>query len=52
VESDRVRFIQEERFAGLLTPIILRFAEHGTRQSFEAMNRALKARAEQPASTH
>ena len=52
VGPDHVRFIQEERFTGLLTPIILRFAEQGTRQGFEAMNRALKARAEQPASTH
>jgi hypothetical protein len=46
--SDRVRFVQEERFTGLLAPIILRFVERGTRQGFEAMNQALKARAEQP----
>lgn len=46
---DRVRFVQEERFAGLLTPLVLRFLERGTRQGFEAMNQALKARAEQPA---
>ena len=45
---DRVRFVQEERFAGLLAPLLLRFVERGTRQGFEAMNRALKARAEQP----
>jgi hypothetical protein len=45
---DRVRFVQEERFAGLLAPLVLRFVERGTRQGFEAMNRALKARAEQP----
>ena len=44
----RVRFVQEERFAGLLAPLLLRFVERGTRQGFEAMNRALKARAEQP----
>jgi hypothetical protein len=47
---DRVRFVQEERFTGLLAPLILRFIERGTRQGFEAMNRALKLRAEQPAS--
>jgi hypothetical protein len=46
--QDHVRFVQEERFTGLLAPIILRFVERGTRQGFEAMNQALKARAEQP----
>jgi hypothetical protein len=45
---DRVRFIQEERFRGLLAPLVLRFVEASTRHGFEAMNRALKARAEQP----
>jgi hypothetical protein len=51
LDQDRVRFVQEERFAGLLAPIILRFVERATRQGFEAMNQALKARAEQPTST-
>jgi hypothetical protein len=46
--SDRVRFVQEERFAGLLAPLVLPFVKRGTRQGFEAMNQALKARAEQP----
>ncbi len=46
---DRVRFVQEERFAGLLAPLLLRFLDHRTRQGFDAMNRALKARAELPA---
>ncbi len=49
LDTDRVRFVQEESFAGLLAPLVLRFVERGTRQGFEAMNRALKARAEQPA---
>jgi hypothetical protein len=48
--TDRVRFIQEERFTGLLVPLVMRFIERGTRQGFEAMNQALKARAEQPSS--
>lgn len=43
---ERVRFVQEERFSGLLAPLVLRFAEAGTRAGFEAMNRALKVRAE------
>jgi hypothetical protein len=46
--EDRVRFVQEERFTGLLAPLILRFIERGTRQGFEDMNLALKARAERP----
>ena len=48
--ADRVRFVQEERFTGLLAPLVLRFIEGSTRQGFEAMNLALKARAEQPSS--
>ena len=51
VGADRVRFVQEERFSGLLVPLVLRFVERGTRQGFEAMNQALKARAEQPSSS-
>ena len=49
--ANGVRFIQEERFSGLLAPLVLKFIERDTRQGFEAMNRALKARAEQPAPT-
>jgi hypothetical protein len=48
--TDCVRFIQEERFSGLLAPLVLRLVERSTRQGFEAMNLALKARAEQPSS--
>lgn len=47
VGTDWVRVVQEERFTGLLAPLVLRFVERGTRQGFEAMNQALKARAEQ-----
>jgi hypothetical protein len=45
---ERVRFVQAERFTGLLAPLMMRFIEPGTSQGFEAMNRALKARAEGP----
>ena len=48
--TDRVRFVQEEQFKGLLAPILVRFIAGGTRLGFEAMNQALKARAEQPSS--
>ena len=47
VGPDRVCFVQEEHFTGLLAPFVLRFVERGTQQGFEAMNQALKARAEQ-----
>jgi hypothetical protein len=48
--ADRVRFVQEERFTGLLAPLVLRFIARSIRQGFEAMNQALKARAELPSS--
>jgi hypothetical protein len=47
IGPDRVRFVQEERFSGLLAPLVMRFIERDTRNGFEAMNRALKLRAEQ-----
>jgi hypothetical protein len=40
------RFVQEERFTGLLVPFLARSLDRHTRPGFEAMNRALKARAE------
>ena len=43
---DRVRFVQEERFTGLLVPLFARSLDGPTRAGFEAMNRALKDRAE------
>jgi hypothetical protein len=43
VEENRVRFIQREQFNGIL---ITFFNFDGTRGGFEAMNAALKARAE------
>lgn len=41
-----VRFEHTERFSGLLVPFLHHWLEEGTRRGFEAMNRALKARAE------
>lgn len=41
------RFIHEESFSGILVPLLMRGAMRaGTEAGFEAMNRALKARAE------
>ena len=45
-EGDSVRFIQRERFNGLLVPLLLLMARKSTLRGFEAMNQALKARAE------
>ncbi len=45
--QERVRFIQEERFSGILTfPPLFRVLTNGTQEGFTAMNQALKQRAE------
>ena len=41
-----VRFVQREEFSGILVPLIWRSFAGSTRRGFEAMNAALKARAE------
>ncbi len=46
IGPDRVQFIQEERFSGLLAPLLLRFLGKQTLAGFTAMNQALKERAE------
>jgi hypothetical protein len=45
---DRVRFVQHERFSGLLVPLLRKDVE-GAARGFEQMNAALKARVEQGA---
>jgi hypothetical protein len=40
------RFEHAERFSGLLAGLLLRFIGDATREAFEAMNRALRDRAE------
>jgi hypothetical protein len=40
------RFIQRERFTGLLVPLLEKMIDGPTRAGFEAMNAALKQRAE------
>lgn len=44
--DDRSRFVQSEQFSGLLVRPILRFVGDDTEANFEAVNQALKARAE------
>jgi hypothetical protein len=46
LEENRVRFIQQEAFKGLLVPLFARSLETNTQQGFEEMNHALKERAE------
>jgi hypothetical protein len=48
--TGRVRFTQRETFTGLLVPLLARMLDTGTQHGFEEMNKALKARAEQPQS--
>jgi len=44
-----VRLAQDETFTGVLVPLMARSLDRHTRPAFEAMNAALKHRAEQPA---
>lgn len=45
LEGGRTRFVQAERFSGVLVPLFGKTLER-TRRGFEAMNEALKQRAE------
>ena len=45
-DGDGVRLVHEERFRGLLVPLFKRMLVRTTLPAFEAMNRALKERAE------
>lgn len=47
----QVRFVHSERFSGILVPAIMAFIGKSTRQGFEAMNQALKERAEAKAAS-
>ncbi|WP_035985905.1 SRPBCC domain-containing protein [Leptolyngbya sp. KIOST-1] len=44
--DNRVRFIHGETFSGLLVPLLAKSLDTDVRTGFEAMNQALKARAE------
>ena len=47
VEGNKVRFIDREIFNGLLVPMQAKDIDTNSRQGFEALDKALKARAEQ-----
>ena len=50
VTPNSCKFVHEERFSGLLVPLLMRGGMRtGTQAGFEAMNRALKQRAERRA---
>jgi hypothetical protein len=44
--EDRVRFIQREKFRGVLSSLLLSMIGENTQRGFEAMNQSLKAEAE------
>jgi len=46
IGSNRTRFVHGERFSGVLVPFAKSRLELGARAGFEAMNQALKVRAE------
>ncbi len=46
LDEKGVRFIQHEKFTGLLVPFMAKSLDKDTKSGFEAMNRALKERAE------
>ena len=46
--NGRVRLLQQETFRGFLVPVLRWWLDGQTRAGFEAMNRALKERAERP----
>ena len=46
IAPDRVRFVHGEKFSGILVALTQTKLQGGTKTGFEAMNRALKERAE------
>jgi hypothetical protein len=46
-EGRRTRLMHGERFTGLLVPLLRKSLDRGTREGFQAMNHALKARVEE-----
>ena len=46
LDEKGVRFVQHEKFTGLLVPFMAKSLDRDTRRGFEEMNRALKERAE------
>src|SRR6266571_5128047 len=49
LDEKGVRFVQHEKFTGLLVPFMAKSLDRNTKRGFEEMNRALKERAEREA---
>jgi hypothetical protein len=47
IDEKRVKFVQREKFSGLLVPLFSRSLDRGTKRGFDEMNQALKIQAEQ-----
>lgn len=47
IDNNSTRFIQRERFRGILVPLVWSSLEKRTREGFEGMNLALKKQAEE-----
>jgi len=47
MENNQTRFVDKEIFNGLLIPLQAKDIDTNSRRDFEAMDKALKARAEQ-----
>jgi len=47
IDADHVRFVDREVFNGLFVPLQARDIDTNSKNGFEAMDKALKARAEQ-----
>jgi hypothetical protein len=48
ISTSAVRFVQRERFSGILVTFVWKMLDTKTRKGFVAMNKALKSRAEKP----
>ena len=46
LDNGKTRFVQRERFRGILIPLLWKMLDNKTRKGFESMNQALKKRAE------
>ncbi|MCF7805399.1 MAG: SRPBCC domain-containing protein [Candidatus Marinimicrobia bacterium] len=46
LDENRVRFVQREKFRGILVPFLKKMLETRTNEGFQLMNQALKKRAE------
>ena len=46
IAANRVRFVQQENFNGILVPLLAHNLDRDTKRGFDEMNQALKSQAE------